>query len=171
MKNQAVTCLKAKITTLKKQKKYAKKSLKVHVPFKSKEVLNRRLAFRPPTNDFVFHIDVAPLNYCTIQINYQGAQRKSGVPYTGTHILRHGMAKLARKVGGGLDAVLAMTGHKDLKLADHYSKSNEDDQKEFSEKIMKHIREQKFKDDAHDDASNDLSNVLNLFGNKTGTNR
>lgn len=52
------------------------------------------------------------------------------------------MAKLARKVGGGLDAVLAMTGHKDLKLADHYSKSNEDDQKDFSEMIMKHIRKE-----------------------------
>jgi len=31
------------------------------------------------------------------------------------------MAKLARKVGGGLDAVVAMTGHKDLKLANHYT--------------------------------------------------
>jgi hypothetical protein len=50
------------------------------------------------------------------------------------------MAKLARQIGGGLDAVLAMTGHKDLKLADHYSKSNEDDQKHFSEMIMEHIR-------------------------------
>lgn len=132
------------------------------------EVLNRRLAFRLPHNDFVFHVDGEPLNYCTIQINYRAAQRKSGVPYTGTNILRHGMAKLARKVGGGLDAVLAMTGHKDLKLADHYSKSNEDDQKEFSEKIMKHIREQKNKDVS---LESDLSNVLNLFGNKTGTNR
>lgn len=144
----------------------------VYITDEIMEVLNRRLAFRLPNNDFVFHVDGAPLNNCTIQINYRGAQRKSGVPYTGTHILRHGMAKLARKVGGGLDAVLAMTGHKDLKLADHYSKSNEDDQKEFSEKIIKHIREQKFKDNnAPDDASNDLSNVLNLFGNKTGTNR
>ncbi len=73
-------------------------------------------------------------------MNYREAQRKSGVPYSGTHILRHGMAKLARQVGGGLDAVLAMTGHKDLKLADHYSKSTEDDQRIFSEKIMEHIR-------------------------------
>jgi integrase len=144
----------------------------VYITDEIMEVLNRRLAFRLPNNDFVFHVDGEPLNYCTIQINYRGAQRKSGVPYTGTHILRHGMAKLARKVGGGLDAVLAMTGHKDLKLADHYSKSNEDDQKDFSEKIMKHIREQKFKDNnAPDKASNDLSNVLNLFGNKTGTSR
>jgi hypothetical protein len=30
-----------------------------------------------------------------------------------------------------------------LKLADHYSKSNEDDQKHFSELIMGHIRKQK----------------------------
>lgn len=140
----------------------------VYITDEIMEVLNRRLAFRLPNNDFVFHVDGEPLNYCTIQINYRAAQRKSGVPYTGTHILRHGMAKLARKVGGGLDAVLAMTGHKDLKLADHYSKSNEDDQKEFSEKIMKHIREQKNKDVPID---SDLSNVLNLFGNKTGTNR
>lgn len=140
----------------------------VYITDEIMEVLNRRLAFRLPNNDFVFHIDGEPLNYCTIQINYRAAQRKSGVPYTGTHILRHGMAKLARKVGGGLDAVLAMTGHKDLKLADHYSKSNEDDQKEFSEKIMKHIREQKNKDAS---LESDLSNVLKLFGNKTGTNR
>ena len=55
------------------------------------------------------------------------------------------MAKLARHVGGGLDAVIAMTGHKDLKLADHYSKCNEDDQRQFSKKIMNHIRQQKQK--------------------------
>lgn len=55
--------------------------------------------------------------------------------------MRHRMAKLACKVGGGLDAVMAMTGHKDIKLANHYSKCDESDQKEFSEKIMQHIRE------------------------------
>ncbi len=55
----------------------------------------------------MLHVEGAPLNYGTIQLNYREAQRKSGVPYTGTHILRHGMAKLARKVGGGLDAVMA----------------------------------------------------------------
>jgi integrase len=107
------------------------------------EVLKRREAFRISGNDYVFHVEGKPLNYGTIQVNYRGAQRKSGVPYTGTHILRHGMAKLARQIGGGLDAVIAMTGHKDLKLADHYSKSNEDDQKHFSELIMGHIRKQK----------------------------
>lgn len=128
-------------------------------------VLKKREAFRIPGNDFVFHVEGQPLNYCTIQINYREAQRKSKVPYTGTHILRHGMAKLARQVGGGLDAVLAMTGHKDLKLADHYSKSTEDDQKNFSEMIMSHIRKE-LRNGSKQKA--DFSNVIRLRNVKTG---
>ncbi len=51
------------------------------------------------------------------------------------------MATLARKVGGmGLDSVMAMTGHKDLKLADHYSKIDGELQKESSLKVLEHIR-------------------------------
>ena len=69
------------------------------------EILFQRKAFQIRGNNYVFHVEGRPLNYGTIQVNYRGAQRKSGVPYSGTHILRHGMAKLARKVGGGLDAV------------------------------------------------------------------
>lgn len=102
-------------------------------------VLKRRLAFKVEGNDFVFHVEGRPLNYCNIQMNYRDAQRIAGIPYRGTHILRHGMAKLARKVGGGLDAVIAMTGHKDFKLADHYSKLDTEFQKEVSEKIMDHV--------------------------------
>lgn len=123
------------------------------------EVLLRRQAFKLSGNDYVFHVDGNPLNYGTIQVNYRAAQRKSGVPYTGTHILRHGMAKLARQVGGGLDAVIAMTGHKDLKLADHYSKTTEDDQKHFSEMIMSHIRN-KMNDDSN--IQTDFENVIRL---------
>lgn len=128
-------------------------------------ILKRREAFRISGNDFVFHVEGEPLNYCTIQVNYREAQRKSKIPYTGTHILRHGMAKLARQVGGGLDAVLAMTGHKDLKLADHYSKSTEDDQKNFSEMIMKHIRKE-LKNES--DQKADFGNVIRLRNVKTG---
>ena len=128
-------------------------------------ILKRREAFRIAGNDFVFHVEGEPLNYCTIQVNYREAQRKSKIPYTGTHILRHGMAKLARQVGGGLDAVLAMTGHKDLKLADHYSKSNEDDQKNFSEMIMNHIRKE-LKNES--DQKADFGNVIRLRNVKTG---
>lgn len=104
------------------------------------EIIRRRLMQRWPGSNFLFHVDGKPLNYGTIQVNYRGAQRKTGIPYTGTHCLRHGMATLARKVGGGLDAAIAMTGHKDVKLADHYSKLDEELQKETSIKIMDHIK-------------------------------
>ncbi len=130
------------------------------------EILTRRKAFKLPSNDYVFHVEGSPLNYGTIQINYRAAQRKGRLPYSGTHILRHGMAKLARQIGGGLDAVLAMTGHKDLKLANHYSTCNEDDQRQFSQKIMGHIREERVKDSQEE---NSFENVLSLANFKNGT--
>lgn len=143
-----------------------KESRPVFITDEIMEVLKRREPFRIKGNDFVFHVEGKPINYCTVQMNYRDAQRKSGVPYSGTHILRHGMAKLARQIGGGLDAVLAMTGHKDLKLADHYSKCDEDDQKHFSEKIMEHIRNNVLKNENH--AS--LKNVVSLKDFKNATN-
>lgn len=111
----------------------------VHMTKELREILERRLEHKEEGNNFVFHVEGKPLNYGTIQVNYREAQRKGKIPYSGTHILRHGMATLARQVGGGLDAVIAMTGHKDYKLADHYSKLDSEYQKELSEKIMRYI--------------------------------
>lgn len=106
-----------------------------------KEIIERRMKMRVAGCDFLFHIEGKPLNYCTIQSNYRMAQVKTGIPYSGTHCLRHGMATLARKVGGmGLDSVIAMTGHKDLKLAAHYSKIDGEVQKDTSLKILDHIQ-------------------------------
>jgi integrase len=123
------------------------------------ELLKRREAFRIAGNNFVFQVEGKPLNYSTIQLNYREGQRISGIPYTGTHILRHGMAKLARKIGGGLDAVIAMTGHKDFKLADHYSKLDSEYQKEISIKIMDHIKQVSSSIEAPDEHDED-DNVL-----------
>lgn len=51
------------------------------------------------------------------------------------------MATLAHRVGGmGLDSVIAMTGHIDLKLADHCSKIDGEVQKETSLKIFEHLK-------------------------------
>lgn len=41
----------------------------------------------------------------------------------------------------GLNSVISMTGHKDLKLADHYSKIDGEVQKATSLKILDHIGE------------------------------
>jgi len=103
----------------------------------------RRLQFlKSPESDFVFQIDGKPLNYCTIQSNYRGAFRKAGLPFKSqTHSMRHGAATLARKLGGGLDAAMAVTGHKDIKLADHYSKIDDDFQKDVFHKCSNHIED------------------------------
>jgi integrase len=127
-----------------------------YIPEDMKKIFLERKAFKKPGCDYVFHVEGKPLNYCTIQLQYREAQRKGKLPYSGTHILRHGMAKLARKVGG-LDAVIAMTGHKDLKLADHYSKCNEDDQREVSKKIFDKITEARSKQETEA-----FDNVLSL---------
>lgn len=119
------------------------------------EILKRQFANKLEDSDFVFHASGAPLNYCTIQVNYRSAQRMANIPFRGTHILRHGMAKLARQIGGGLDAVIAMTGHKDYKLADHYSKLDEDFQKSLSIDIMNHIRQKS-------NPSPDQENVISI---------
>lgn len=115
---------------------------RVHIHPWLRAIIDRRLKARVPGCNYLFHVDGKPLNYCTIQINYRGAQKRCGIPYRGTHCLRHGMATLARKVGGqGLDSVMAMTGHKDLKLADHYSKIDGEVQRATSLNVLDHIRE------------------------------
>lgn len=131
-----------------------------------REILLRRHEHRIEGNGFVFHVEGNPLNYGTIQLNYRNAQRKAKLPYGGsTHILRHGFAQLTRKVGGSLDAVIAMTGHKDFKLADHYSRLDADFQKEVSLKIMDYIREKKSAYTPCEEVQDDLSNVLQFARN------
>jgi len=141
IKDSVVWCNSSKMFEYLKPFPKNRESRQVYVHDAIKEIIDRRLKLRHPGCKFLFHVDGKPLNYCTIQSNYKFAQQKSGVPYTGTHCLRHGMATLARRVGGmGLDSVVAMTGHKDLKLADHYSKIDGEVQKETSLRILEHIQ-------------------------------
>ncbi len=143
----------------------------VYITNEIMEILTERMAFKKPMCDYVFHVEGKPLNYGTIQLNYREAQRKGKLPYSGTHILRHGMATLARKVGGGLDAVIAMTGHKDLKLADHYSKCDEEDQKEVSLKIMEYIKKQsEFEKIELEKVDQKHENVISIFSKKLASN-
>lgn len=132
-----------------------KEARRVHIHAELRKIIERRLKARKKGCNFLFHVDGKPLNYCTIQVNYRDAQKRSRIPYRGTHCLRHGMATLARRVGGmGLDSVIAMTGHKDLKLADHYSKIDGEVQKETSLKIVEHIKSLGLHDADHVEAEN-----------------
>ena len=105
-----------------------------------KDVIERRLVSKRDGCPFLFHYQGKPLNYCTIQSNYRKAQRRAGIKQTGTHMLRHGMATLTRSLTRSLDATMAMTGHKDIKLADHYSEIGREVQKETSVIVEKHLK-------------------------------
>ncbi len=141
IKDSVVWCNSSKVFEYLKPYPKNKETRRVHIHAELRQIIDRRLKARKPGCKFLFHIDGRPLNYCTIQSNYRMAQVKTGIPYTGTHCLRHGMATLARRVGGmGLDSAIAMTGHKDLKLADHYSKIEGEVQRETSLKVLDHIQ-------------------------------
>jgi len=137
-----------------------------------KDILLRRLNHKDNDSNYVFHTQGKPLNYCTIQSNYNKALRRAKLKHTGTHILRHGMAKLARRVGGGLDAVISMTGHKDFKLADHYSSLDDEFQKEVAMKISDEIQRVKQELDDDDSSVFSQSEVQNvIYLNDFRTNR
>lgn len=104
------------------------------------DIVKRRLKAKVDGCDFLFHYEGQPLNYCTIQSNYRSAQRKAGIKQTGTHMLRHGMATLTRYLTRSLDATMAMTGHKDIKLADHYSEIGKEVQRETSLQVEEHLK-------------------------------
>ena len=104
------------------------------------EVIKRRLAERVEGCNYLFHIDGEPLGYRRIQHAYVKAQEQVGIPQRGTHVLRHGMATLTRQLTRSLDATMAMTGHRDIKMADHYSEIGREVQKETSLQVESHLK-------------------------------
>ncbi len=99
-----------------------------------KEILHQMHFLRKEECPFVFHINSQPINYGTHLTRVTRAQIKADVECRGTHILRIGKAKAARRIGG-IDAVVAVTGHKDLKMADHYSKLDLEMKKDVHDRL------------------------------------
>ena len=93
-----------------------------HITDDMLEVLKRRLKLKQPNSDYVFHISEQPIKYRSVQHSYDYALKKAGLygKTSGTHMLRHFTATLTRLVCGNLDAVQAVTGHKSIKLVQHY---------------------------------------------------
>lgn len=85
------------------------------------EIMERRLPFAK--NGFVFHEDGNPLTYRQIQYEYNKALKKAGFEkkYSSTHIMRHSMGTLTRRVTGSMDMAQAVTRHKDIQVAQQYA--------------------------------------------------
>ncbi|MBT7765972.1 MAG: tyrosine-type recombinase/integrase, partial [Bdellovibrionales bacterium] len=85
------------------------------------DIMNRRIP--NSKNGYVFHQSGDPLRYKQIQYQYNSALKRAGLfpEYSSTHIMRHSMGTITRRVTGSLDATQAVTGHKDIRMAQHYA--------------------------------------------------
>jgi integrase len=90
---------------------------------KLEEILLRRLSFKHPDSDFVFHVEGKPLEYRRIQYAYEKGLRSANLygKFSGTHFLRHFTASLTRDVCQNIDSVQAVLGHKSVRQSEHYS--------------------------------------------------
>ena len=116
--------------------------LLLHIGLESllSEVFKRRLNEMPTGCNYVFHKDGGPLSYRQVQAAYNRALINAGLgEFSSTHIMRHSMATLTRKVTGSLEATQAVTGHKDQKLVQHYATLPENAQKNAVMSVEKHI--------------------------------
>ncbi len=86
-----------------------------------REIMERRLP--EAQNGFVFHQDGKPLRYRQIQYQYNRALKKAGLSdkYSSTHIMRHSMGTITRRVTGSVDMAQAVTRHKDVRVAQQYA--------------------------------------------------
>ncbi len=85
------------------------------------EIMKRRLA--DSANGFIFHKNGDPLTYRQIQYHYNVALKKAGLgdKFSSTHIMRHSMGTITRRVTGSIDMAQAVTRHKDIQVAQQYS--------------------------------------------------
>ena len=87
------------------------------------DILSKRISALKSGSDLIFHKDGKALRYNHIQRNYNKALQTANVDFTGTHILRHGMATTTRHLLG-LNHSQAVTGHKSIRMLEHYAENN-----------------------------------------------
>ncbi|MEK6774108.1 MAG: tyrosine-type recombinase/integrase [Bdellovibrionota bacterium] len=87
-----------------------------------------------PTSEFdlVFTISGAPLEYRQVQHAFDSAFKMAKLPYSGTHILRHGGASLAYNMSNGNMAVAAAQLGNTVTAAQTYAHLDRSAQKKFA---------------------------------------
>jgi integrase len=78
-------------------------------------------ANRPNGCKFLFHHKGKPLRYGMILNEFNRALKDAGLPYSGTHVIRHTMATITRK-NLGLDAAQAILRHTTARMSEEYAK-------------------------------------------------
>jgi integrase len=83
-------------------------------------------ASRPNGCKFLFHHKGKPLRYAMILKEFNRALQEAGLPYSGTHVIRHTMATITRKTMG-LDAAQAILRHTTARMSEEYAKLDVDE--------------------------------------------
>lgn len=85
------------------------------------EIMTRRLPLS--IKGFIFHNSGEPFSYRQIQYQYNSALKRAGLAdkYSSTHIMRHSMGTITRRVTGSADMAQAVTRHKDIQVAQQYA--------------------------------------------------
>ena len=76
----------------------------------------------PEAKGLVFQIDGTHLEYRAIQSAYDRTFRKVGLPFTGTHVMRHGGCRRVYNQVGDLAVAQQLLGNADLKSTLVYAK-------------------------------------------------
>ena len=115
----------------------------VHITDTLRDALLSRINDGDKNCSFVIQYQGRPLNYGTALLHYNKALKKLGLPYSGTHILRHGCASLARTLTGSLDACMSMTGHRDIRVAENYAELSDKVKIDTSLQVEEHLNKLK----------------------------
>ena len=103
---------------IKKTTKTSKDSL-VYINDHMMEILQELEAERPNNCPFMIQVNGRPVTYMGIYQAYEAALKRANLPYSGTHILRYGMAGVAGDFMGD-EGAKAATRHSTMKMAQKY---------------------------------------------------
>lgn len=81
---------------------------------------------RPKGCKYFFHHKGKLLRYDMILKEFNHALKAAGLPYSGTHVIRHTMATIARK-NMGLDAAQAILRHTSARMSEEYARLDVDE--------------------------------------------
>jgi integrase len=94
---------------------------KMPITFEVEEELKKLRANRPKGCKYFFHHKGNLLRYDMILKEFNRALKEAGLPYSGTHVIRHTIATIARKEMG-LNAAQAILRHTSARMSEEYAR-------------------------------------------------
>ncbi|MBT3983729.1 MAG: tyrosine-type recombinase/integrase [Bacteriovoracaceae bacterium] len=106
------------------------------------EIIERRLLVRDPECNFLFQIDGEPLNYRSVQYQYNKALKSAGLfpRFSATHFNRYSAGTAIRSLTGSLDHAQASGRWKDSGVAQGYCAIDYELQQESTVILEKHMQ-------------------------------